>query len=204
MGNMKDFCQARSLVENWCKENKLKCKIQSNGNLIAYFNANDGQRYLLVLGTQDTDFDFADYEDYYAYNIMTADENDNSEDLIEAPSEPTLRQLFKLIACFFENTTQYKNFPTFDDTTILDEYIESYISAITNGRTTGYGYIEFLSDTWIDLLCEKASQVSDLNPRTADELKQWTLDVTHSAEYGRGVFDTYVKQVVRMYDSIKK
>ena len=118
MGNMKNYLNGRILIEDWCKSNKLQYSIDDQGNLLFTFTGRDEKtRYQFTIGTQETDDTFSEYFDYYSFDLYTLDEHDRYEKFLESPSASTMGELMKMISSILENNTDYKDFPTYVDST---------------------------------------------------------------------------------------
>lgn len=93
-------------------------------------------------------------------------------------------------------------------TNALDEYIR----ALAYGRLNGYGYIDDLSDEWINKMCEIATEVDKefnlsmtgihKDPTNREELKNWTVFVTQSNVSCREAFDLYITKVINIYEKV--
>lgn len=136
MGNMKNYLNGMKLIDEWCKSNRLQYSIDDPGNLLFTVNGRDGNtRYLFIVGTQETDVGtqetnqtFSEYIDYYSYDLYTLDEQGGYETFLGRSSASTMGELMKMISSTLENNTDYKDFPTYVDSTDEDygEWIEEY------------------------------------------------------------------------------
>lgn len=129
MGNMNNYLNGMKLIEEWCKSNRLQYSIDDQSNLLFTVNGRDGNtRYQFIIGTQETDKTFSEYVDYYSYDLYTLDEQGGYEAFLECPSASTMGGLMKMISSTLENNTDYKDFPTYVDSTDEDygEWIEKW------------------------------------------------------------------------------
>lgn len=129
MGNMNNYLNGIKLIEEWCTSNKLQYSIDDQSNLLFTVNGRDGNtRYQFIIGTQETDKTFSEYVDYYSYDLYTLDEQGRYEAFLESPSASTMGELMKMISHTLEHNTDYKDFPTYVDSTDEDygEWIEKW------------------------------------------------------------------------------
>ena len=152
MDKMDNFLKGRNLIEEWCQSNRLRYSIDDQGNLIFTFTGRDGNtRYQFTIGTQETDDTFAEYFDYYSFDLYTLDEHDRCEKFLESPSASTMGNLMKMMSFIIEHNTDYKDFPSYVDSTDED-----------------YGeWIEKWNEKW-KYYCSKCGSGTDRNGRFCD------------------------------------